>query len=153
VGAQDYSLAAWRQLGYDSNSVAADPQFVDATDLHILPVNSLLDSAGLLTAVIDDIDGEPRSDPPDIGADEFSLSILPDAPEELTISVAGSDIILSWLPVAAADHYLIYSSPMPDFDPDEDTFLGVTTDTMFTDTLSADNFPAQFYKVIAESGE
>lgn len=66
-------LAAWRTaVGQDANSVSGDPKYVGPSDLHIQPaVYSPVRSAGVAIAqVTDDIDGNPRSNPPDIGAAE-----------------------------------------------------------------------------------
>jgi parallel beta-helix repeat protein len=67
------TLAAWRTAsGKDANSVNLNPGFVSSTDLHV-------NSAGIngmgttISGFAFDIDGETRSNPPDIGADEFNL--------------------------------------------------------------------------------
>ncbi|MBA3352513.1 MAG: hypothetical protein H0U23_08845, partial [Blastocatellia bacterium] len=57
----------------DNASKAVNPQFVSNTDLHILPV-SLAESMAADVGVTDDIDGDPRSVVPDIGADEISVA-------------------------------------------------------------------------------
>jgi hypothetical protein len=56
----------------DSNSIWADPNFIDSTNLHIL--NSPAQNAGKpISTVSNDIDGDLRSPvSPDIGADEYS---------------------------------------------------------------------------------
>ena len=80
------TLAAWQFTGRDLNSVAGNPQFVSATDLHIYAANALLSGAGAyLPAVACDIDGEPRANPPDIGADEYGISPLPGLVTGLTV--------------------------------------------------------------------
>lgn len=57
----------------DSNSVSEDPLYETITDLHISH-NAVLSNAGYTgTGITTDIDGETRNNPPDIGADEFTL--------------------------------------------------------------------------------
>ena len=72
------TLANWQTAtGQDANSIAADPQFVSATDLHINPsalrLASPVDNAGTpIAGITDDFDGGPRNaTTPDIGADEI----------------------------------------------------------------------------------
>ena len=70
-----FNIAGWKTItGQDSNSVSIDPMFYSNTNLHVS--NPLFNNLGTpITAVADDIDGEPRdSISPDIGADEFALS-------------------------------------------------------------------------------
>ncbi len=73
---------------FDSNSMSITPQFVSATDLHVLA--DTLDGAGIPVAGITvDIDNNPRNaNTPDIGADEIGandndagvFAILPEMP-------------------------------------------------------------------------
>ncbi len=72
-------LAAWQMASsHDQNSLGINPQYMSNTDLHVS--NILLNSAGeWLAEVTHDIDGDLRSDPCDIGADEFDPSIPNDA--------------------------------------------------------------------------
>ncbi|MEX0966558.1 MAG: T9SS type A sorting domain-containing protein [Bacteroidia bacterium] len=65
-------LAEWQSItGLDQNSLEVNPAFVNDTDLH--SISSMLDGAGITTGrVTDDFDGQARSNPPDIGADEFT---------------------------------------------------------------------------------
>jgi len=72
------SLANW-QIGMtqDANSVAADPGFFTATDLHVTAVG--LNNTGNITGITwitTDIDNETRLATPDIGADEFTPALL-----------------------------------------------------------------------------
>jgi hypothetical protein len=55
----------------DNASKKVDPQFVGATDLHIAVGSPMVD-AGATVGVSNDIDGQNRVPPPDIGADEPS---------------------------------------------------------------------------------
>ena len=70
-GADQPDLNAWRTVSlHDSNSVSVDPLFFSLNDLH--PANSALNDIGIyLPQVPEDFDGNPRTNPPDIGAFEF----------------------------------------------------------------------------------
>jgi hypothetical protein len=80
MGSTDYAdLAAWRVgTGQDVHSLQGDPKYVSDTDLHIQPAGaSPASNSGIqLAAVTDDIDGDTRNNPPDIGADEFSALLV-----------------------------------------------------------------------------
>lgn len=69
------TFAAWQALGYDANSIIADPQFLSTTDLHIAPTSPAVGLAPFPATVAVDIDGEPRpgmaSDLVEAGADEL----------------------------------------------------------------------------------
>jgi len=68
------NLAAWQtNTGQDGNSVALNPSFFSATDLHLF-FNSPLDGLGTpLGGVTNDFDNDVRDgSTPDIGADEFT---------------------------------------------------------------------------------
>jgi len=86
IGTVNYAtLPAWRTVTLrDSNSFFVEPSFVSATNLHLSPVKSLMESNGLTIAGITaDIDGQTRPGPAgsvnggglafDIGADEADL--------------------------------------------------------------------------------
>jgi hypothetical protein len=67
-------------FGGNTNSVVFQPAFVSATDLHLVNTagsNWCLDGKGIsLATVTTDIDAQARSNPPDIGADEFNATGL-----------------------------------------------------------------------------
>ncbi len=69
-------LANWQDTyGLDMNSVSFLPDFVSDTDLHTN--SALLYQKGVfIPEVSTDIDGEPRNNPPCIGADEFTLPVF-----------------------------------------------------------------------------
>ena len=87
LAAEYATLANWKTaytVPQDANSIQTNPNFVSATDLHIAPGASKLESVGASTAVTGvttDIDGQFRPGPagsvngggtaPDLGADEF----------------------------------------------------------------------------------
>ncbi|RPH94751.1 right-handed parallel beta-helix repeat-containing protein, partial [candidate division KSB1 bacterium] len=68
------TLSAWSTAtGRDANSVEGNPGYASASNLHIQATFSLVD--GIATPIVDidaDIDGNPRSGTPDIGADEYT---------------------------------------------------------------------------------
>ena len=72
----------------------------------------------------------------------------PNAPiENVTISVSGSDIVLTWPAMASSAEYHIYKSPVPySFPAEPDTSV---TDTTFTDT-GAVNAGTGYYRVTWE---
>ncbi len=78
-GSTRYNLADWQasQSDWDQNSVAGDPEFVSATDLHVQ--GYLADNAGIpVIGLTDDYDGDIRSlTTPDIGADEYMAIACP----------------------------------------------------------------------------
>ena len=67
------TLAAWQgATGKDAASLAADPLFVSATDLHLTAASPALNAGTALAAVTVDFDNQPRpAATPDIGADEL----------------------------------------------------------------------------------
>ncbi len=73
------TLSDWQTAtGQDLNALEINPQYMSDSDLHVS--NVLLNGAGLFQALVpQDIDGESRQNPPDIGADEFDPSIANDA--------------------------------------------------------------------------
>ncbi len=81
VGHQDdldrTSLGNWQgATGQDANSIAADPLFISAGDLHLNSAASPAANAGFpIAGVTTDIDGSTRSlQRPEIGADELPVS-------------------------------------------------------------------------------
>ncbi|MBL0007202.1 MAG: right-handed parallel beta-helix repeat-containing protein [Saprospiraceae bacterium] len=78
-GTSRTTLSDWQTAtGQDVNAVQLNPQYMSDADLHVS--NILLNGAGLFQALVpQDIDGESRQNPPDIGADEFDPSIANDA--------------------------------------------------------------------------
>gem|GEM_PF-1163780 len=71
------TIAAWRTASsQDANSISGDPLFAGLTDLHITSSASTpVKNAGVnIQAVTTDYDGEARNNPPDIGADEFTIA-------------------------------------------------------------------------------
>ncbi|MEI6061269.1 MAG: right-handed parallel beta-helix repeat-containing protein, partial [Bacteroidota bacterium] len=76
LGADVTSLASWQAATVkDANSISGDPLFVSSTDLHLnTALSSPAKNAGYtLPSVTTDIDGDTRNNPPDMGADDYSL--------------------------------------------------------------------------------
>ena len=73
LGGARPTLADWRTAtGQDNNSIAADPLFTSATDLHLPCFSPALDAGVPIAGITTDIDGQLRSlMTPDIGADEL----------------------------------------------------------------------------------
>ncbi len=67
------NLALWQTAsGFDAHSFSINPSFPSFTNLHLNKA-SLNNLGTPLSEVIEDIDGDPRLTPPDIGADEFTI--------------------------------------------------------------------------------
>jgi hypothetical protein len=71
------TLNDWRTAtNGDANSKTGDPRYLSSSDLHIattLPKSPAAASGTSIAEVTTDIDGDSRLNPPDIGADEFSV--------------------------------------------------------------------------------
>src|SRR5690606_15062435 len=90
------TLAKWQTTSYDANSVSADPLFLNAIGGDLTPAEGTLNGAGFNFGVPVDFNGVVRSNPPDIGAYEFTPpSCLPPS-AFVADSVSGSQVILNW---------------------------------------------------------
>ncbi len=69
--------------GYNLNSISRDPFFVSRKDLHI---NNTCNNGLQIAAVTTDLDGQLRSNPPDMGADELTGGISNNAGVSAVIS-------------------------------------------------------------------
>ncbi|MBK7965246.1 MAG: hypothetical protein IPK10_08075 [Bacteroidetes bacterium] len=73
------TLVNWNSAvnGQDDNSIAINPEFLSASDLHISSTSANVNDQGIsITTVLKDIDGDLRSlSSPDIGADEYTPTI------------------------------------------------------------------------------
>ena len=92
------TLVAWKSVsGQDVNSIETDPGFVSTTDLHIDPYTFAVDGAGISVPwITEDLDGELREDPPDIGADEYTPIIDPISDLVILLDPILGDIQLMW---------------------------------------------------------
>jgi len=71
------TFAAWLTAsGQDTTSLATNPFLMNGTagDLHLVPGSPCMDASTVVTAVLDDIDGQPRGGLFDIGADEVACA-------------------------------------------------------------------------------
>jgi len=69
-------LSAWQiASGKDANSISIFPGYLSLTDLHASGT-AMNGNCPLLTEVPDDIDGQPRNNPTDMGADEFTPQVM-----------------------------------------------------------------------------
>ena len=70
-GAARPTLADWQAgTGQDANSLAVDPLFIAPTNLHLGCGSPLLGMGTSIAGITQDIDGQTRQSPPDIGGDE-----------------------------------------------------------------------------------
>ncbi|MGB5008590.1 MAG: hypothetical protein WBO39_16745 [Ferruginibacter sp.] len=79
IGITDYpTLSAWQTAtGLEANSLNVEPNFVSATDLHLVATNNCsFDGAGTpIAGITTDYDGQTRDvNTPDMGADEFTAT-------------------------------------------------------------------------------
>jgi hypothetical protein len=149
------TLAEWQALGFDANSVTGDPGFISTTDLHIDLTNILCNNAGVyISEVAEDIDGDVRNDPPDIGADEFHGLVTPDVVDSLTIfpDWENGNVLLRWTAAAEASSYKIYAGATYDFTIDGSSYVTTVAGTSYTHT-SALTSSAKFYVVVASTDQ
>jgi hypothetical protein len=151
-GGTNYAtLALWQAAtSRDLNSVEGNPGFMGPTDLHIDSLATLVDSAGTaIDGITDDIDGDVRGTPPDIGADEYDAA--PEAVDNLTIfpDADSSNVVLRWTPSARAIRYYIYRGNEYGFVIDGITYIGQTAGTTYTDVGILSEAGARFYVVLA----
>jgi len=89
----DYAtVALWgAAIGDDTNSLEVDPQFISATDLHLLANSPLIAVGTPLTGVTIDIDSEARSaTTPTIGADEVLADLSITKTDGVTTATPGT---------------------------------------------------------------
>ena len=101
VGTLHITLANWQAAtGKDAVSKNVLPVFTSATDLHLnvaAAANWCLNGTGAVTSVTNDIDCQVRTNPPDIGADEFNATTDIATPASQTICTGNAitTIVLS----------------------------------------------------------
>ncbi len=78
-----YTMSEWdtyrSETGWDANSPAPqDPDFIDAPagDLHLGSISPARGAGELIPGIAEDFDGQPRSDPPSLGAYSFGSSSI-----------------------------------------------------------------------------
>jgi hypothetical protein len=88
------SLATWRALGYDSNSILATPAqlFVDlsADDYHLMTNSPAIDKGTALSEVVADMEGSPRpqGNGMDMGAYEVTVLTKPTSTDGTLLQVS-----------------------------------------------------------------
>jgi len=94
-------LNTWQSTtGKDANSLSINPLFLSSTDLHVTEM-ALNASCPQLPEVPIDIDGQPRNNPTDMGADEFTPSIM------VIDSIAVSHPVLSSIGSGSANNVML----------------------------------------------
>lgn len=114
LGAAQTTLPLWQTAtGKDLNSISGNPVFLLDSNLHIDSVltSPVKDAGQYIVTVTDDIDGNARFNPPDIGGDEGTTMPLPLAPT-LLLPVNGATGVsitplLDWNDVMSASSYRI----------------------------------------------
>ncbi|HEV7684333.1 MAG TPA: C25 family cysteine peptidase [Pyrinomonadaceae bacterium] len=101
-GADKTTITAWRTAtGQDNNSIAADPQFTSATDLHIKRTSpgvlSPVENAGVtLAGITTDYEGDTRdASTPEIGADEVTSMQFSSATYNVAENVVGGLVTIT----------------------------------------------------------
>jgi hypothetical protein len=141
-------LSQWQTLGFDSNSIAANPGFISDQNLHITSTDSTVNSRGILSPlVLTDIDGQPRQNPPDLGADEYQVGVELSPIQNLTIRHTPADVVLDWSPIAGASFYSVYAASTPDVQVIPENFQSTVTQTSYSNPMAADAL--RFYVVVA----
>ena len=105
------SLSDWQALGYDANSVEADPLFVSTTagseDFHLQEISPAID-AGTTVDNETDIDAESRPYTAyDIGADERPVPLAPTDYGATTVSDIAAEVYWT-APTSEVTSYVLY---------------------------------------------
>ncbi|MBU2020363.1 MAG: fibronectin type III domain-containing protein [Bacteroidetes bacterium] len=133
---------SWKTATNDTNSYVGDPQFVSATDLHVVGV--LAHDKGLnFASVTTDFDGDARPLAPtntvEIGADEFVLAACP-RPAALTIlSNDTNNVTAEWVSGPLSTSWVLEYGP-EGFIPGTGTKVGVSTNPATVTGLTKNQF-------------
>ncbi len=84
-GADQADFATFTGNSGETGAVNADPQFTSTTDLHAAALQ-LFQAGTTLAGITTDIDGDLRGTPPNIGADEFTISVSCLFPSTINVS-------------------------------------------------------------------
>lgn len=128
-------------------NIFLDPMFVDtaAGDFHLTDDSHCIGAADPIGGPSDDIEGNPRPNPPgsnpDIGAYEHWLA---GPVRNLVISISSGNAVLNWPSFGAT--YNIYGSADPFTSGDS---LDTVTDTTWTDVNTSSRPATYFYYVTA----
>ena len=147
------SLSAWRSVAdWDLQSRQGDPGFYGATDLHIDPFASFVDSAGIsVPGITTDMDGDLRAGVPDIGADEyvFNRERVNDLVIRVNWGVSGVD--LAWGSVVGARSYRVYRTDPSTYSIYPSIWVATTADTTYTHSGILSTAAHLIYQVRASS--
>ncbi|MFZ4706964.1 MAG: beta strand repeat-containing protein [Bacteroidales bacterium] len=98
-------------FGQNANSIAGDPKFISATNLHIDPLFDIVNNkATYIAAVTTDFDGETRSaSTPDIGSDEYTYTppAVLDPTGVSATAISGTQINVAFTPNASSNNVVI----------------------------------------------
>lgn len=151
--ANQNTLADWQTAsGQDANSISGDPKFVSANDLHIdVYQASPVSNAGISIAGInEDIDGDLRQSPPDIGADEFT-GVPPNAFSLLTPTNGATNVPLNgdltWEVSQYAQTYDVYLDKV-----DATTLVSADQTATIYSYSNLDPNSVYYWKVVAKNG-
>jgi hypothetical protein len=152
------TLAEYKALnvGRDQGSYSENVPFLSGVspfDLHINPsIGTYVEGNAIYlpTVVVDDFDGDIRSNTPDIGADEgnFTTFAFLATPTNVAIVVADENVQISWNAVAGATGYKVFGAD----DPDAAMPWGTPLQTVSAPATSVNLTPTanfKFYYVIA----
>lgn len=121
------TLADWQTLGFDTNSFAVNPAFVNLGTRDYVPQNFLLNgSASIVPYVTEDFTGASRNlSAPDIGAFEFTPAGCPGPAQIILDSVQTNSAQISW--VSSATSWELEYGPVG-FTPGNGTLItGITS--------------------------
>lgn len=159
------SLANWRALGYDVNSLNAIPELVNLSSMSQFNPRPILNSnvlnVGTNLGTVYNYGIDPSSEPPlivtiqqdsswDCGAYlGQNIIIPPPIPANLRINRSGSSIVLEWDPSTSAIEYNIYRFTDP-YIADWGTPFATTSLTNWEDTTAL-GYTEYFYRITAIS--
>jgi hypothetical protein len=134
----------------DQYSRQGNPNFVSSSDLHIDPMSDFVDGAGTpIPGITTDIDGDPRAEASDIGADEYDVFHVSGLVIHVNWDVNGVD--LAWRPVAGANSYRIYRTDPATYSTYPTILVATTGDTTFTHSGILSTAQHLIYGVTASS--
>ncbi len=131
----------------DSQTVILlDPLLASEGDFHLQATSPCIEAGTSQGSPENDIEGNPRGDPPDIGAYEYvEAGALP--PPQVSIGMAAEGVLLSWLEVQGAESYIVYRSTSPyQFDWGTPFAIIAESEYLDTDSWSGERY---FYVVTA----
>ncbi len=136
------TLADWTTATGETGAINADPLYDVADMLHLLDTSPAIGAGVAITEITTDIDGDLRSDPSCIGADEREGFVLL-APANISVTMSGEMLTISWEAVPGAIGYNIYWSDAPN---GEYEIYWYTTGTWI---MSSPSSTKKFFRVTA----